>query len=145
MKRVDVARTLIVDEKNQKILMVKNVRDNNTFDFTLPGGAVEEGETLVQAAEREALEETGLIVEAGELAAIEEACFEKNGHHAIFFTFLARIVDGDITITRPEEILEVFWVDLVKADELLLYAFPYGISTLLKKIGAPYYNRGLVK
>lgn len=56
MKRVLVAYSLISDETMSKILIVKN-KDNSTW--SLPSGAVEENESLEEAAIREAMEETG--------------------------------------------------------------------------------------
>lgn len=55
MERVDVAYALIYLEDEKKILMVNNVGSG----WSLPGGAVEPGETLEQAVVREAKEETG--------------------------------------------------------------------------------------
>ncbi|MGC6588449.1 NUDIX hydrolase [Paenibacillus sp. Dod16] len=56
MKRIDVAYSLITDKDKTKILMVKNHKNGT---WSLPGGGVEENETLDAAAIREAKEETG--------------------------------------------------------------------------------------
>jgi 8-oxo-dGTP diphosphatase len=56
MKRTDVVYSLITDLTRSKILMVLNI-DNGRW--TLPGGAVEESETLEAAAIREVKEERG--------------------------------------------------------------------------------------
>ncbi|MBW7459726.1 NUDIX hydrolase, partial [Paenibacillus sepulcri] len=45
MKRVHVAYVLLYDEIGENILMVKNKGDKASY-YTLPGGAVEQGETL---------------------------------------------------------------------------------------------------
>jgi 8-oxo-dGTP pyrophosphatase MutT (NUDIX family) len=56
----------IVDVADNKILMIHRNRDGNLY-YIVPGGGVEEGETVIEAAHREADEETGLVIELGEL------------------------------------------------------------------------------
>ena len=56
----------IVDVADDKILMIHRNRDGNLY-YIVPGGGVEAGETVVEAAHREADEETGLVIELGEL------------------------------------------------------------------------------
>ncbi|WML48125.1 NUDIX hydrolase [Neobacillus sp. PS3-34] len=99
MRRVDVVYVLIKDEANEKILTVKNVRKTG-FDYTLPGGAVETGENLAQAAIREVKEETGLDVEIGELLSLNEAFYSESGNHVLFFTFAGKRTGGELTISR---------------------------------------------
>lgn len=141
MKRVDVAYVLLYDDK-ENILVVKNKRENSSY-YTLPGGAVENGETLEEAAIREVKEETGLNIELEGLFAVSEAFFEKQGHHAIFFTFKGRIINGEIKIACPEEIEEITWMDEKTAEK---YAYiPTEAKGLIKnKTIAPYILHGKV-
>ncbi len=52
-----------------RVLLVRRANPPLQGEWSLPGGAVEAGETLVAAVQREVLEETGLIVDVG--AAVE--------------------------------------------------------------------------
>lgn len=59
----------IIVNQDGKILIIKRaVRKEKAYPglWDLPGGGVEEGETLQQAAVREAKEETGLDIKPGE-------------------------------------------------------------------------------
>jgi len=118
MKRVDVTYVLLFDENHQKVLMVKNKGENSSY-YTLPGGAVEDGETLEEAAVREVKEETGVDIEIDGLFTVNEAFFEDRGHHAIFFTFTGKIVGGEIEISFPDEIEEVTWMEADEAEQYM--------------------------
>lgn len=60
--RVGVGAVVIRDGK---VLLVKRGRDPGKGFWAIPGGAVELGESLQAAAEREILEETGVVIRAG--------------------------------------------------------------------------------
>jgi 8-oxo-dGTP diphosphatase len=52
---------VIVDSLG-RVLLIKRGKEPRKGCWSIPGGLVELGETLIEAAQREALEETGLIV-----------------------------------------------------------------------------------
>ncbi len=140
MKRVDVAYVLLYDHKQENILVVKNRSVNGSY-YTLPGGAVENGETLQDAAIREVREETGLDIKINGLLAVSEAFFKERGHHAIFFTFAGEIAGGTTTISLPDEIEEIKWMD---ADRAKKYAYvPSEIGDVIKSANSiPYILKG---
>ncbi|EEK74965.1 MULTISPECIES: NUDIX hydrolase [Bacillus] len=133
MQRVDVVYALIHDSEKDKILMVHNVEQNV---WSLPGGAVEKGETLEQALVREVKEEIGLTATLSGLVAINEKFFEEKGHHALFFTFRANVVTGELGAEDEGEISAIEWVDRKIANE----RFPYydGGFELLLEVSIPY-------
>lgn len=75
MIRVDVAYALIYNEDKEEILMVNNKGRSGS----LPGGAVEKGETLGQVVIRETKEETGLTIEIENVVEVNEPFFKEKG------------------------------------------------------------------
>ncbi|MBX3162780.1 MAG: NUDIX hydrolase [Deltaproteobacteria bacterium] len=89
-----VAVGAIVLDAAGKALLVERARAPGAGLWTVPGGKVETGETLVQAVVREVLEETGIVVEVGALACVVERIGE--GYHYIILDYCARAVGGHL-------------------------------------------------
>ncbi|WLR46611.1 NUDIX hydrolase [Halobacillus litoralis] len=136
MDRVDVAYAFIFDEIEEKVLMVKNKGSG----WSLHGGAVEKGETFEQAAVRESKEETNLTIETKNIVAVNEAFFENKGHHALFITYRAKIVEGSLQILHKDEIDEIKWVDIKTANKRMPYHAD-GVESLMNS-SAPYTFQG---
>jgi 8-oxo-dGTP diphosphatase len=55
----------IVQDAAGRLLLIRRGHAPHAGSWSLPGGRVEDGETIEQAVRREALEETGLLVRPG--------------------------------------------------------------------------------
>ncbi len=78
-----------------EILLVQHRKGGREY-WLVPGGGVEEGETLAQAARREIREELGLEVALDRLILICEAIDPRGTRHIVNFFFLGRQVGGHL-------------------------------------------------
>lgn len=111
----------IFDFTDDTVLLVKRDGSHGEGTWAPPGGWVEKGESLLEAAEREVLEEVGLRVEAIQEFGYTEDHFSEDVHD-ICFTVVCKW-QGDIArIMEPEKIVELKWA---KVNDLLYLDPPY--------------------
>jgi 8-oxo-dGTP diphosphatase len=86
--------------EQERVILVKRGHEPLAGSWSIPGGVLEVGETLRQAAVREALEETGLTVEVGELLGVYDRIVrdpdERPRYHYVLIDFLCRRIAGEL-------------------------------------------------
>ncbi|HEV2743275.1 MAG TPA: NUDIX hydrolase [Rubrobacter sp.] len=78
------------------VVLIRRASDPFEGQWALPGGFVEVGETVEEAAAREAAEETGLAVELAHLVGVYSDPGRDPRGHNVSVAFLARVVGGDL-------------------------------------------------
>jgi 8-oxo-dGTP diphosphatase len=95
-----------------QVLVVRRARAPADGLFSLPGGVVEIGETLVQAVIREVAEETALTIEPVGLAGYREAIArdrdDRVERHFVILPFAARWLAGEPVLN--EELSQARWL-----------------------------------
>jgi ADP-ribose pyrophosphatase YjhB (NUDIX family) len=97
-----------------KVLLVRRGQEPLKGEWSLPGGALELGETLQQGIVREVLEETGLIVAPGGIIEILDRIVpdEASGrvrYHYVLIDFVCRVTGGALCCASDAD--EVRWAE----------------------------------
>jgi len=106
--------------RDGKVLVVRRARNPALSLYTLPGGVVETGETLLQAVAREVREETALTIEPFALAGHREAIVRdaqgRVERHFVILCFAARWLAGEPVLN--EELNDARWLDPAELSRL---------------------------
>ena len=98
--------------RDGEFLAVRRARPPMQGLFTLPGGGVETGESLVEAVQREVREETGLTIEPVAFAGTREVISRDDAgrvqRHFVILAFAARWVAGEPRLNQ--ELAEARWI-----------------------------------
>jgi 8-oxo-dGTP diphosphatase len=106
--------------KNGRILLVRRAFDPGAGKWSIPGGLVEVGEKLSEAASRETEEETGVKIEVLELINVFDMVDRddegKVKYHYVLVDFLSKAVGGRECVS--DEVTEIKWVTFDEAKTM---------------------------
>lgn len=115
----------VIIELDQGIVLIR--RANPPEGWALPGGFVDEGETVEAAAHREAMEETGLEVELTALLHVYSDPSRDPRQHTMSTVFTARAAGVP---TARDDAAEVLCMSMIELGRVLAgdSALPGGLS-----------------
>ena len=90
-----VAAVGVICLRADEVLLIRRGRPPRLGEWSLPGGRVEPGETVRDAALRELREETGVEAELGPLVDVVDGLFPDEGRHYVLIDFAARWTSGE--------------------------------------------------
>lgn len=110
--KVSVVAGVVICQDGKYLLVQEGIPGDSIYGlWNLPAGKVKEGESLEDAAIREAKEETGLEVKLLKKLDI----FQEYPQESVKHAFEAKIVGGELLLSS-EEIMDVKWFSF---DEIL--------------------------
>lgn len=113
-----IKTSVVVVFKGDEVLLVRMKGDKGVIegDYGLPGGRLMDGETEIQAAVREFLEETGLSCLEDDLLELPELyTWQVPGKSGIMRAYVCRSYSGEL---RECDETEPVWVKLDNVQEL---------------------------
>ncbi len=109
---------MIVDQG--RVVLIKRRFEPLAGHWSLPGGAVDVGETLVECVAREMLEETGLVVEVGPVVEVfDRIVRDGDGRvqfHYVLVDYLCRPTGG--ALQAGSDVAEAVYADSRRSGQV---------------------------
>jgi 8-oxo-dGTP diphosphatase len=122
---------VVVDDAG-RVLLVKRANEPLKGEWSLPGGAVDIGETLEDAIRREVREETGVGVDVGPIVdVLDRIRYDADGRvqfHYVLVDFVCRPTGG--TLQSATDATDAAWAD---GADLRRYSVASGTITVIEK------------
>ncbi len=103
--------------------------------WEFPGGAVEFGETLADALQREMHEEYGIEIEVGDLLDVVDHILPSEGQHWVSPTFICKIKNGEPKILEPQKCSEIGWFEVNQVPDTLSMVTQQNLLHYRQKLG----------
>src|SRR4051794_7101375 len=102
----------VILDAQRRVLLVLRGGIPMKGEWSLPGGVLETGETIVEGMKREILEETGLHVEPVRFAGVYDRILRdadgKAQYHYVLVDHVCKVVGGELK--AGSDVVEVRWV-----------------------------------
>ncbi len=115
-----------------KVLIIKRAFDPSKNKWSIPGGVVELGEKVRDAARREVREELGLEVEIKDVVEVLDSIVYEGSRirfHFVLIDFWAELQGGTLFLSR--ECLDSAWIS---KEDMDMYDLTKGARTAMEKV-----------
>ncbi|MFW9773687.1 MAG: NUDIX hydrolase [Promethearchaeota archaeon] len=127
--------------RDNRLLLVKRKYNPDAGFWSIPGGHLDLGERVEDAAEREALEETGFIVKVTNVAGIiDKIMYDKEDkieYHYVLINYFVEQIEGDSN-QPPKAQDDALEARFVPFEELKDYMLTDSLIELLKQLRIGY-------
>ena len=120
--------TIIIEDN--KVILIKRLNNPFKDHWAIPGGFVEYGEKVEDAAVREAKEETGLDIELTKLVGVYSDPDRDPRGHTVTVAFLSKIIGG--TLKSDSDAKDAKFIDI---NELKNMKLAFDHNEILKDSG----------
>lgn len=115
--------------RQKQVLLIKRAKPPAQGLWSVPGGKLEAGESLVECCRREVKEETGLDVNVLSIVAVVERRIEN--FHYVIVDFLVELIHEQICVpVAASDVSEARWIDLEKIGD---YPLVTGLSDIIRR------------
>lgn len=123
---------VVVNEAGDRVLLVQRDREPSRGLWSIPGGLVQLGETLREAAIREVREECGLDVDVGDVVSVLDVIIRDDDgrvrYHYVLVDLVARHLGGEPV--PADDVSAVRWVARHDLDQ---YPVTDGARAVIRK------------
>ncbi len=124
--------------RDKKLLLIKQTKGPHSGKFDLPGGGIEDQETVEEALRREFREEVGMAFQSMQwmenLTASTEGLNEDQTPYTLHQVGLIYSVNNLLQIPNQVAEMESFWIDLGQLSEMAISPFVRQMMPLLSRI-----------
>jgi len=110
----------VLTKNNGKYLLVKETLEDGKEKWIVPGGKVEFGESLEDAAKREIKEETGLKIDRLKFLFFKEAIYPLVNYHTVIFFYSANTKKSALEDDIEGKVIEAKWFTKKQVKKLPL-------------------------
>ena len=102
---------LVIQRADGRVLLCKRLKAPEAGFWNIVGGKIDLMERSIDAARREAEEESGLTIGGVDFLCLAEEIIPADGQHWVSLIYVTRDFTGEPTLTEPDKLSALDWFD----------------------------------